>query len=111
MHDLKKMIMLLESRGDRSLPHPSPHTPLEKKEQCQRQFLTRFLSSPTDQEVTTSRDEALRSNEALRERLEEFERTLKDATEDAHALLDEKDAALRRVGSEREREREAHKQG
>ena len=31
VHDLKKMIMLLESRGDKSLPHTPPHTPLETK--------------------------------------------------------------------------------
>lgn len=58
-----------------------------------------------------SRDEAARSNGALRERLEEFERTLRGATEESRVMLDERDAALKRAGFEREQEREAHKTG
>lgn len=58
-----------------------------------------------------SRDEAARSNGALKERLEEFEITLRGATEEARVMLDERDAALQRAGSEREQEREFHKTG
>lgn len=58
-----------------------------------------------------SRDEAVRSNAALKKRLDEFEKTLQGATEEARKMLDERDATLERAGFEREQEREFHKTG
>lgn len=63
------------------------------------------------QEAVSSRDEALRSNSAMRRKLAEFEETLKGVYGETRSVLDEKEAVLRRVEVERNTEREAHSRG
>ena len=53
----------------------------------------------------------MRASDVLRERLSAFEGTLKGVSEETRAVLEKKDAMLRRLQGERKEEREASKRG
>lgn len=61
--------------------------------------------------MVLSRDEALRSNDAMRNKLTEFEEVLRDVSVETRSVLDDKEAVLRRFEAERETEREEHSKG
>lgn len=63
------------------------------------------------QELVASRDEALRSNEAMRVKLQEFEGNLRGVSEETLVILEKKEADLRKVEEEKREEKESHDRG
>lgn len=61
--------------------------------------------------ATSTRDEALLSTNAMREKLNNFEGTLKGVSEEILRVLERKEAVLQGVEAERKQERAAYDEG
>lgn len=63
------------------------------------------------QALKASRDEAVRNGDAMRKKLSAFEGTLGRVSQDTRAVLEQKEADLRRFQAERKEEQEALSKG
>lgn len=63
------------------------------------------------QDLTSSRDEALRANKAMQKKLTDFEGTLRGVSEETLVVLEQKEAVVRRLDVESKKEREEHNRG